>query len=147
MRLTAVAALLAAALAGCGGGGSGERLSEEEFREQANAICADYNEKIADLGTPTSPADIPDFVDRGIPLIEDGIAELRELNPPEDLAEDFDRMLDEVEKGIPAARRLSEAAADEDAAAVQEAISEGQAADAESDRIARELGLDTCASE
>jgi hypothetical protein len=148
MRLAALAIFSVAVLAACGGaGGSGERLSEDEFREQANAICADYNEKIADLGSPTSPADIPDYVERGIPVIEEGIAKLRALNPPEDMEEDVDRMLDEVEKGIPAARQLSEAAADEDAEAVQEAISRGQEADAESNRIARELGLDTCASE
>ena len=148
MRLAALAAFSAAVLAACGGGdGSGERLSEEEFREQANAICADYNEQIADLGTPTSPADIPDYVERGIPIIEEGIAKLRELNPPEELADDYDRMLDETEKAIPAARQLSEAAADQDAEAVQEAISLGQEADAESDRVARELGLDECASE
>jgi hypothetical protein len=147
MRLAALATLAAAVLGACGGGdGSGERLSEEEFREQANAICTDYNEQIADLGTPTSPADIPDYVERGIPIIEEGIAKLRELNPPEDIADDYDTMLDETEKAIPAARQLSDAAADQDAEAVQEAISLGQEADAESDRIARELGLDECGS-
>jgi ABC-type glycerol-3-phosphate transport system substrate-binding protein len=148
MRLAILATLSAAVLAACGGGdASSERLSEEEFREQANAICTDYNEQIADLGSPTSPEDIPDYVERGIPIIQEGIAKLRELNPPEDMADDYDRMLDETEKTIPVARQLSEAAADEDAEAVQEAISLGQEADAESDRIARELGLESCASE
>jgi ABC-type glycerol-3-phosphate transport system substrate-binding protein len=148
MRLAILATLSAAVLAACGGGdASSERLSEEEFREQANAICTDYNEQIADLGSPASPEDIPDYVERGIPIIEEGIAKLRELNPPEELADDYDRMLDETEKTIPVARQLSEAAADEDAEAVQEAISLGQEADAESDRIAREMGLESCASE
>jgi ABC-type glycerol-3-phosphate transport system substrate-binding protein len=148
MRLAILATLSAAVLAACGGGdASSERLSEEDFREQANAICTDYNEQIADLGSPASPEDIPDYVERGIPIIEEGIAKLRELNPPEELADDYDRMLDETEKTIPVARQLSEAAADEDAEAVQEAISLGQEADAESDRIAREMGLESCASE
>jgi hypothetical protein len=148
MRFAALAIFAAAALAACGGGdGSGERLSEDEFREQANSICTDYNEKIADLGSLSSPADIPDYVDRGIPVIEEGIAKLRALNPPEDMEEDFDRMLDEVAKGIPAARQLSEAAAEQDSEAIQEAMSQGQEADAESDRIAKGLGLDECASE
>jgi hypothetical protein len=147
MRLAALVSVAAVVLVACGGGdGSGDRLSEEEFRQQANGICADYNERIADLGSPTSPEDIPDYVERGIPVIEEGIARLRELNPPEDLEDDFNTMLDETEKAIPAARKLSEAAAEEDAAAVQEAISEGQEADAESDRLATELGLDECAS-
>ena len=144
MKLAALAILSAATLAACGGG---DRLSEDEFREQANGICAEYNEKIADLGNPTSPEDIPEYVERGIPIIEEGIAELRELNPPEEMEADFDRMLDETEKTIPAARQLSEAAADQDAEAVQEAISQGQESDAETDRIATELGLDECASD
>jgi flagellar hook-length control protein FliK len=148
MRIAGLAGLVVGGLlaAGCGGGG-GDRLSEEEFREQANAICEEYDQKIAALGSPTSPEDIPAFVEKGIPLIEQGLAELRDLNPPEELQEDYDRMLDETEKAIPAARKLSEAAAEEDAAAVQEAIAEGQQADTESDRIATELGLNGCVSE
>jgi hypothetical protein len=80
-------------------------------------------------------------------VIEEGIAELRALNPPEEFEDDYNTMLDETEKAIPAARALSEAAAEGDAEAVQDAIAQGQRADEESDRIAGELGLDACASE
>ena len=112
-----------------------------------NELCADFNERIADLGSPSSPEEIPEYIEQGIPVIEEGIAELRALNPPEELQEDYDAMLDATAQAIPAARRLSEAAADQDADAVEEAISQGQEAEAESDRLARELGLDTCAAE
>lgn len=86
-------------------------------------------------------------MNQAIPIIEEGLAELRELEPPEDLEPDYDRMLDETERSIGVAERLRDAAAEGDQQAVQEALEEGNAADSESDRIARELGLDECADE
>jgi hypothetical protein len=140
----ALAACVLVLLSACGGDGSGDRLSEEEFREQANAICAEYDEKIDAIETPGSPEDIAGYVEQVIPVVEDGLAELRALNPPEELEEDYETMLDEREKAIPAARALSEAAVEEDPAAVEDAIAQGQEADEASDRVATELGLDEC---
>lgn len=131
-------------LSACGGDGSGDRLSAEEFREQANAICAEYDGKIDAIETPDSPEDIPGYVEEVVPVVEDGLAELRALNPPEEFEEDYETMLDETAKAIPAAQALSEAAVEEDPAAVEDAIAQGQEADEASDRIATELGLDEC---
>lgn len=146
-RLALGLALAVAVAAGCGGGGSGDRLSTDEFRERANGICERYDAKIAAIGSPSSPEEIPAFVEKGIPLIQQGLAELRALNPPEELVEEYDRMLDATEGAIPAARRLADAAEKQDAAAVQEALQAGEAADKESDRIAVKLGLDKCAAD
>ena len=132
--------------AGCGGGG-GDRLSQEEFQQQANVICEKYDKKIQALGSPESPADIPDFVQKGIPLLRQGIAELRALNPPADVEDDYNRMLDETAKAIPAAEKLADAAEKGDAAAVQDAIKEGEQADSASDELATKLKLDRCAAE
>ena len=132
--------------AGCGGGG-GDRLSQEEFRQQANAICEKYDKKIQALGSPQSPADIPAYVQKGIPLLRQGIAELRALNPPADVEDDYNRMLDATAKAIPAAEKLADAAEKNDAAAVQDAIKEGQQADDASDELAAKLKLDRCAAE
>jgi hypothetical protein len=81
-----------------------------------------------------------------VPVMQQGIDELRALNPPAESADDFDRMLDETEQAIPAARQLGEAAASNDAAAVQRALKAGQQADDASDEIAKDLGLTGCAS-
>jgi hypothetical protein len=143
--LLAVVALSVFA-AGCGGGGN-NRLSKEDFQQQANAICKKYDEKIKAIGTPTSPADIPAFVEKGVPLIQQGIAELRALRPPSDLQADYNRMLDETAKAIPAARKLADAAAKNDAAAVQEALKEGNDANTASDQLATKLGLQQCAAD
>ncbi len=90
---------------------------------------------------------MPEFVDQAIPIIEEGVAELRELEPPEDLEADYDRMLAETERSIGVARDLRDAAAGGDQQAVQDALEKGNAADSESDEIARDLGLDECADE
>jgi hypothetical protein len=145
-RALGLALFFACLAAGCGGGGEG-RLSQEEFRQQANAICEKYDKKIQALGSPQSPADIPAYVQKGIPLLRQGIAELRALNPPADVEDDYNRMLDETAKAIPAAEKLADAAEKNDAAAVQDAIKEGQQADDASDELATKLKLDGCAAD
>jgi hypothetical protein len=146
-RLTFFALVLAAAATTSACGGGDDRLSQDDFRQQANAICAKYDTKITALGSPTSPAEIPDFVRHGIPLLRQGIAELRALKPPAELQADYDRMLDETAKAIPAAQSLAAAAEKSDAAAVQEAIAAGQKANDASDQLATDLGLDKCAAD
>ena len=145
-RVLGLALFFAALAAGCGGGG-GDGLSQEEFRQQADAICEKYDKKIQALGSPQSPADIPAYVQKGIPLLRQGIAELRALKPPADVEDDYNRMLNETAKAIPAAEKLADAAEKGDTAAVQEAIREGQQADQASDELATKLGLGRCAAD
>jgi len=145
-RTVGLALFFACLAAGCGGGGGG-RLSQEEFQQQANAICEKYDKKIQALGSPQSPADIPAYVQKGVPLLRQGIAELRALNPPADVEDDYNRMLDETANAIPAAEKLADAAEKNDAAAVQDAIKEGQQADDASDELATKLKLDRCAAD
>jgi hypothetical protein len=145
-RALGLALFFACLAAGCGGG-EGGRLSQEEFQQQANAICEKYDKKIQALGSPESPADIPAYVQKGIPLLRQGIAELRALNPPAEVEDDYNRMLDETAKAIPAAEKLADAAEKNDAAAVQDAIKEGQQADDASDELAAKLKLDGCAAD
>jgi hypothetical protein len=149
LRAGLIPAAIAAAVAvasGCGGDGDGGQLSAEEFRRQANAICEKYNERIQAIDSPSSPEDLDTYVEKVVPVMQQGIDELRALHPPAESADDFDRMLDETEKAIPAARQLGEAAANNDAAAVQRALKAGQQADDASDEIATDLGLTGCAS-
>jgi hypothetical protein len=79
--LLAVAVL---ALAGCGGGGGG-RLSASEYRSQADAICADANKKLNNLGTPSTPAELRSLMRKARPTLEDAVGKLDGLNPPESL--------------------------------------------------------------
>jgi hypothetical protein len=142
-RTVGLALVLVCLAAGCGGGGS----DKEDFQKQANSICKRYTEQLAALPAPSSPAAISEYVDKAIPLLEQGVAELRALKPPEELAGDYGRMLDETENAIPAARDLGAAAAKNDPAAVQKALNEGNAANDKADRLATKLGLPECAAD
>jgi hypothetical protein len=141
---TILAVAVAVTAAGCGGGGD-DRLSQKELQTQANAICEKYDNKIQALGSPSSPEEVSGFVDQVIPLLQQGVAELRALKPPADIEDDYDRMLDETEKAVPAARKLADAAEKNDAAALQEALAAARKADEASDEIATKLGLTGCA--
>jgi hypothetical protein len=143
--IASLAVALVATTAACGGGGD-DRLSQEEFKEQANAICDKYDSRIQALETPSSPEEVSGFVDQVIPLLQKGISELRALNPPAEAEDDYNRMLDETAKAVPAARQLADAATENDAAAVQEALAAARKAEQASDEIATKLGLTGCAS-
>jgi hypothetical protein len=143
-RLLAIS-LLAMAAAGCGGGG--DRLTQEEFASQANAICQDFEQKIDDLGAPENLDDIEGFADEAAEIAGDGRDELAGLNPPEDLEADYARLLETLDEAIENIERIGDAAADGDEAEVQRIAEEGEAEDEDSDRLARELGLDDCAED
>ena len=145
-RLTAfLVTALVATSAACGGGG-GDRLSQEDFQKQANAICEKYNAKLEALESPSSPEEVGGFVDQVVPLLRQGISELRALKPPAEAEDEYDRMLDETEKAVPAAQKLADAAEKNDAAALQDALAAARKADEASDEIATKLGLTGCAS-
>jgi hypothetical protein len=145
-RALAVAVVAAGALLAGGCGGGDDRLSEDEFRQQANDICTDVNDQLEGIEQPSTPDEVGAFVSEAIPVLESGLDRLHELNPPEDLEDDYDRFLAEADKSVPAARKLQQAAEDQDPDALQDAVAEGDAADQRSDDIARDLGLTGCAS-
>jgi hypothetical protein len=136
-----VAGAVALAASACGGE---ERLSQEEFRQQGNAICAKYDKQIEDIGTPTSVEEVPAYVDKALPIVERQIEDMKELNPPEADQETFDEMIAEAEKTVQAGRDLGEAAEANDDAAIEQALNEGNAASDRADEHATELGLTDC---
>jgi hypothetical protein len=152
IRVSLLATAVAIGLAACGGdggdgGGNGDaRLSEEEFTRSANAICRKYDGELEALGDPQTAAEVGEALDEAVPIIEDGVAELRALRPPEESEAQYDQMVDAIAATIPVFRRLGDAVADQDRKAAREAIEEGDRIDQNSDRLAREIGLDDCAS-
>jgi hypothetical protein len=141
--LAAVAATLSAA--GCGGGDG--QLSQAEFREQGNAICAKFDKQIDELPLPSAPEDIPPYVEKAAPIVEEEIADLKALDPPEEDQETFDQMIAEEEKVLAAGRSLSDAAEADDDIALEEALNEGNVASGRADDHARSLGLTECVDE
>jgi hypothetical protein len=144
LTLFASAVLAVAGCGGDGGGGSGDRLSAAEFREAADAICAEYDQKIQDLGEPESLEDLNAFIERAIPIIEEGFNKLDELQPPEELEADWDRAMEVNAENLELTKDLQAAAESGNEERVQEILAEASQNEEETDRLARELGLERC---
>jgi hypothetical protein len=139
-----VGALLAAT--GCGAGDDG-RLSEEEFLDRGNRICADLETDLDAVEEPQSLDELSTQLTESQRIFEDALGELRDLRPPEDLQADYDRLLSTGDDALEAIDRVKQAADEGDVAEVQRIVQEAQQADEESDAIARDLGLDACATD
>lgn len=146
--LAGLAAIGAAVLiAGCGGGS--DSLSAEEFRSQADDICADFERQIDALAEPTSADQVLTFLRAGLPIQEAQLDRLRALDPPDELQDDFDEAIELSERQIAAI----DAAADrieggEDPEAVISEVSDDiESLGDQADAKARDLGLTVCGAD
>jgi hypothetical protein len=149
-RRLAWAGAVVALAAGCGGGGDGDggsALSAAEFRQQADAVCAKYQGQLNALGTPSSLEDLKDYVDKAVPIIDNGNAELQALEPPAELADKWNRAMELNTQQLQIVHDLQDAVAAGDQGQIQELLQQGDTANEESDQIARELGLEQCGKE
>ncbi len=137
---------LAAAAAGCGGGGGGERLSRPAYVEQANAICGKAVRERAAVATPAAIADLPAYVDKLLPILDDLLAKLRELRPPRALDVRVGAWLDVLGRERAALDSLKRAAEKRDGSGVSEFSSEAAAADRRARTLAGAIGLTGCAN-
>lgn len=140
----AAAALAALALAACGGD---ERLSKREYLRQADAICAKYERRLDALPEPRTLRDVPSFVERGVPLAREELAELDELRPPEGDEAEVERLLAQVKNTIAGLERLGDAAAARDRAAAEAAAARVEETSERAAKLAQRYGLEECGSE
>ena len=139
-----------AASAACGDDGGG-RLSRAEYVRQADEICARYDAELGEIEQALERAETPqaaaNAIERGIPIVEGGIADLRELEPPEELEEDVDRWLELNDENVENLEELRDAAEAGDTQRAQEIATRGSRTEEESDEVAREIGLEDCAAD
>jgi hypothetical protein len=138
----------AALIAGCGGGDS-DAPSAEEFRQQADAICADANARLGALEEPASAAEILPYLQAGLPIQEDEIARIRELEAPEDLQPTLDGAADLLQQRQEAIQAAADriAGGEDPAAVIDEVDPEIQRLRDEARAAARELGLTVCGTD
>jgi hypothetical protein len=143
-RIAAAVAVLA--LAACGGGDDGDQLTADEFRQQADAICGEFEGRLDELGTPESLDDLQGYVDDAVPILEEGTNRLDELPPPDELEEDWNRAMEVNREQLDNVRELQDAVADGDQARVAELLQQSDEAREESNQLAADLGLTECGS-
>ena len=138
MRAASVLLLLAL-VAGCGGGNS-----QEDFAQDAVAICEESNDRVKALGTPDSFPTTQLYARQAKDAVGDEIDELRTLTPPDDLEEAFDQYLATLEQRQAQLELLVQAADENDGDAVQDV---GTALDALTTRAraqARRAAIGAC---
>lgn len=137
-----------ALIAGCGGG-SDDTLSADEFRAQADAICADTTREGDALAEPTSAAEVLAYLQEGQRVQGAGLEKLKELKPPSDLEGDWQKALDlqdERTEAIDGAITRIEGGEDPEAV-VSDINAEVNAKNDEMDTLAQGIGLTVCGAD
>jgi hypothetical protein len=143
----AVLGATATIAAGCANGDGDGRLSRDEFIRRADAICVDYDARLARLGNPASIEELGRLARRALPIAREAVGKLRALRPPQELQRDVDRWLARNEDNVANIQAIGEAARAGDETRVQEIASAASANEREADSLARQLGLRDCARE
>jgi len=127
---------LAFVMAGCGGDSG---LTTEEFRKQADKICADFEDKSNDLfagiSATSSEADLVEAFKKVADLLDEQSDQIGALEAPDSISDDVDAMLDSIRAGADKVR--------EDGL---ELIKTGENPLEDATKKADDLGLKSCAS-
>jgi len=157
--LFTVAVVAASIVAACD---DTEPLTKEEFIEQADAICADTNERVAPIfeavwtdiedaeessgaGGPLVFVRFDQAVEEAMPHFAEQLAELRALEPPAEDEEFVANLLNDHEAALAAGAELVKAAAGGDEAAMAALESDDPVAEVE--RRVRDYGMTVCGGE
>lgn len=146
MVLAGAVVPLALALGGCGGSGA---QSATEYREQAEAICAEMNREIETQPTPRTAAEYGRYLDELLAVLGPALDKLDGLRPPSDLRVRHERALRLAHRGEAFLRRIARGI-HQGQNALQLALVYGTQADqaiARANAILRDLDLPECAKD
>jgi hypothetical protein len=132
-------------VAGCGG--SGKRLTKQEYASKADAICATYNGEVKKLDNPKNLSDLAKVADQTLPLLDDAIKDLKKLNPPASEQARVDQWLSQVENLEEDLTEIRDRAKDKNMQAVQAVVPKAEEHNRRSNALATELGMTVCNSD
>lgn len=139
---TVVLGALVLPLAGCG---DAPRLSQAEFTNRANAICLAAEQDLGGLPTPHSLRQVGTVGDRIVPLLAHRSKQLERLRPPEKLDKQWKAYVRLDQERVDLDADLRDAAKRNAAVLAIRARDEGRQVAARRARVARLLGLRSCA--
>ena len=138
-----------ALIAGCGGGDDSGGLSADEFRQQADAICADANTRIDALTDPSADDQVLGFLQSGLTIQTDQIAKLKALEAPSDLSASFGEATALLDQQLATITGMTERidAGEDPSTVLAEVSPELGDLNEQADAKAKELGLTVCGSD
>lgn len=153
MRLSLAATFAISVLAlglACGGDddGGADKLSKAEIGKQANAICKEFDKKIAAVPQPTgarNPGTAAAYADQTRPIVRQAIAKLDALEPEESIEKDWTIFIAKQKEAANLLDDLVQQIKERDAGA-QETLGQINAVAEDGNAAAKRLGADSCAS-
>jgi hypothetical protein len=146
MRMLALAAFLVLLLAGCGGGGD-DKLSDDDFRSQANALCVAYSKKVNALPDPGGYAELADYAAQAHKALVVALDGLKDLHPSDTLKDDYAKWLASAGRSLERVDQLEQAANAKNDAEIQRLSAAANAEDVRADRLATRIGIAECAND
>jgi hypothetical protein len=134
------------ALAGCGGSSSSSSAAANgvNFVTQANTLCSNLNNQIAQLPAISGVASLTTTVPKELVVIKQGIASLRNLTPPTDKQTVVDQYIGQLQTEAVLSQKLVDAVKAGDTAQAKQIDVQGKALQSKSHASAKQLGLTEC---
>ena len=129
-------------VSGCGGG-SGKRLSKQEYASKADAICTRGSQRTKGL-QESNLQQIAAATDQVAGILGDAIRDLRKLKPPKDEQPLADEWLSQVEKLKTDIEDLRDKAKANDRAGLAKVAVKAQQDDRRANQLATQLGMSVC---
>ena len=136
-------AVISLGVVACGGG---DRLSEAEFRDRAEAICKQVEE--TNVAQPSDQSDLVRYLEDFLQVIDGSAEDFHALRPPEAFQEQWDEYLRLVDEAVSLLQDFRDRAGD---ASTVELLQIAERFETEVERLAdrgrvieRDLGLDEC---
>jgi hypothetical protein len=145
MRVLLAAGLALLLLAGCGGGD--DRLSDSDFRAQANKLCVAYSQRVNALPDPGGYADLAQYAVSAHKALVTALDGLKALHPSDALDSDYKAWLASNDRSLQRVDALEQAAKDRNDAEIQRLSAAANSEDVRADRIATRLGIAQCAND
>ncbi|MCB0869264.1 MAG: hypothetical protein KDB52_00360 [Solirubrobacterales bacterium] len=143
----------AALIAGCGGDSDSGSITKEDFIAQADQICAEINAQGQELQQDFQEAMNAGDLEAAAAVFEDqadevsaAIDEVEGLGAPEGDEETVDEFISLSRQGVDKVNEAAEAIRNDDRAALDAAVAEGDELDAQSDELVDAYGMVDCGS-
>jgi len=114
------------------------------WRAAAEAVCADFEDRLDVVEQPPDPSRFGELIDQTVALAQLDVAQLRALQIPPAEADAAANLASTLDVRIVALQTLGEADAERDEGKAERAMDRGEAARERARRYAEELGLEQC---
>ncbi|MDQ3675895.1 MAG: hypothetical protein M3401_03675 [Actinomycetota bacterium] len=149
MRLSVAAPLaismLAMGVVACGGD---DKLSKADLAKKANAICKNFDKKIAAVPRPAgarNPGIAAAYYEQTRPIVDDTVSELKKLDPEDSVEKDWKTFIDKQDELVRLLEDLVQEIKSRDAKA-QQTLGQINSGGADASAAAKRIGANSCAS-